>query len=396
MKLIICLIFLTITNIFSQDVIKIKGKTIDINNINIPFCPLQINSISTISNENGEFELHIPSSYLNDTIKISYIGFHNKKIVAKTLSVNPFNEIKLIEHIYNLNEVIVEPTLSIEQIRNNIILNFNKNFRTVQYNLTGFFRNYVKENNKYDKLIEGEVNIHSKGFNLDLKKLLASEIYLSECRTSFSSGIHKEINIVNNLNILINRSENLYKILFNTKYNFTIDKYEYIDNDKIIYLNFNRSDTDDDLMYFGQILINSKNWGIEKIIYHTKLKNENTKYKQSTVDSIKLKHIDNNLYVNYIHINNHYELSYLKMDYNNELLFSNKKIIVSTTTEYITNDFTSKKKKKGKKLKYDGTLINQTNDMPYHEKFWVNYNYLIDNAELENVKKDINDKKFNN
>ena len=396
-SIFISFIIINFTSYYGQTTFLIKGKIVDSHHNSIQFCPIQIKSLSTISNENGEFELYIPESQINDTIKISYIGYHSKNISANQLFKNILNTISLIEHAYNLNEVIIVPTLAPELVVNNIILNFNKNFRTTPYNLTGFFRNYVKENAKYDKLIDGEINIHSKGFDLDTKKITVSDVFLNECRTSYSSGIHQEINPKNNLNILISRSVNLHKILLNKNYVFKVDKYEYRGDDKVIYLSFVRRDEEIGLLYSGYFVINEKNWGIEQIIYNkTDLNNSNNKFKQSLVDSIKLKHINDYMTVNFLYINNRYELSYLKMDYSNELISPNNKIIVSTTTEYLTNDFNSKSKRKGKKLNENGTLIKQTYNMPYHLKFWSKYNYLLENSELEQVKKDINEAKFNN
>lgn len=398
MKIIIIgILFYNSAIFFSQNIIQLKGKILDSNKDYISFCPLQIGLISTVSNQIGEFELNIPENKLNDTIYVSYIGFYSQKIAAKKLYKNSVNEIILFEHQYNLNEVIVRPTFTPEQIINNITLNFSRNYRAKPYNLSGFFRNYVKENKKYDKLIEGEINIHSSGFNLKAKELTESEIYLNECRTSYSSGIHQEINTVNNLIALFTRSENIYKILFNEKYLFNVDKYEYRGDDKVIYLSFTRPDVEIGLYYSGYFIINEKTWGIEQIIYNkTDLNNSKNIYKQSQIDSIKLKHINDLTTVNFLYINNHYELSYMKMDYTNELISPNTKILVSTITEYITNDYSSNSRKKGKKMKKNGTLIKQTYNMPYHEKYWRNYNYLIDNKELEKVKKDINEAKFNN
>lgn len=395
--LIIYFIIVNTTFLLCQNMFLIKGKIVDSRNNNIQFCPLQIKLISTISNEDGEFELYIPESQINDTIKISYVGYHSKKIIANQLVKNTFNKISLIEHAYNLSEVIIVPTLSPTQIINNIILNFNKNFRTSSYTLVGFFRNYVKENTKYDKLIEGEINIHSNGFNLEQKKMSSSAIFLNECRTSYSSGIHQEINATNNLNNLITLSENLHKILFNQKYTFKVDKYEYRGDDRVIYLSFTRPDDENAVIYSGHFVINERNWGIEQIIYNiTDQNNPNNKIKQSLVDTMKLKHMNEYMVVNFLFIDNHYELSYLKKNYTNELISPNTKIIVSTTTEYLTNDFNSRSRKKGKKLIENGTLIKQTYNMSYHPKFWSKYNYLLENSELEQVKKDINEAKFNN
>lgn len=68
----------------SQEVI-LKGKITDSNNIGLPFVNIGIpkKNTGTVSNENGEYKLKIPSNILeNDTVVFSYIGYKtiNKSI----------------------------------------------------------------------------------------------------------------------------------------------------------------------------------------------------------------------------------------------------------------------------------------------------------------------------
>ena len=63
----------------------------------------------TVSNENGEFTLEIPNEFINDTIKISSIGYESRIFIAnefvKTLKEN--KNITLSEKVIELNEVVV-------------------------------------------------------------------------------------------------------------------------------------------------------------------------------------------------------------------------------------------------------------------------------------------------
>lgn len=393
--LIFYFIILVTTPLFSQKMFLIKGKILDSRDSVIQFCQLQVKQLSTISNEEGEFELFIPEGQIIDTVAFSHFGFYTKKIAADNLIKNAYNTVILVEHAYDLNEVIVVPEFGPMQVIDNVALNFSRNFRTSPYALTGFFRNYVKENSKYDKLIEGEISIYSKGFNLELKKKTSSEIFLNECRTSYSSGIHQKINNKNNLFDLITLSENIHKIIFNRKYSFKVEKYDYHGTDRVIYLAFTRPDSENDAIYSGHLVINERNWGIEQIVYRIfDQNNYNTKTKQSLIDTLKFRHMNEDLVVNYMMIDNHYELSYSRMNYINEFISQNTKVFVSTTTEYLTNNYNSNTRHNGKKLDENGTLINQTSKMPFHPKFWSEYNFLLENSELELVKKDIDDGKF--
>lgn len=63
----------------------------------------------TVSNDEGEFEFEIPSNLLNDSIKLSTIGYLTKSMLAKDfvalLKGNPI--IKLLPKITELDEVVV-------------------------------------------------------------------------------------------------------------------------------------------------------------------------------------------------------------------------------------------------------------------------------------------------
>jgi hypothetical protein len=61
----------------------------------------------TVSNALGKFELEIPSDFVNDTIKLSSIGYQPKSMFAKdflaNLKTNPI--IELLPDISRYNEI---------------------------------------------------------------------------------------------------------------------------------------------------------------------------------------------------------------------------------------------------------------------------------------------------
>ena len=75
----------------------------------------------TVSNENGEFTLEIPNEFINDTIKISSIGYESRIFIAnefiKTLKEN--KNITLSEKVIELNEVVVSNKKLKEKILGN-------------------------------------------------------------------------------------------------------------------------------------------------------------------------------------------------------------------------------------------------------------------------------------
>ena len=91
----------------SQEVI-LKGKITDSNNIGLPFVNIGIpkKNTGTVSNENGEYKLKIPSNILeNDTVVFSYIGYKtiNKSIAdlknQKAISIQMETEENQLEEV---------------------------------------------------------------------------------------------------------------------------------------------------------------------------------------------------------------------------------------------------------------------------------------------------------
>jgi len=76
----------------------------------LPFVNIGISEkeIGTVSNKNGNFELHLERGNIDDTLRISMIGYKTKTVLIKNLySQNDNIQIKLEEEISELEEVIV-------------------------------------------------------------------------------------------------------------------------------------------------------------------------------------------------------------------------------------------------------------------------------------------------
>lgn len=75
----------------------------------------------TVSNENGEFTLEIPTEFISDTIKVSSIGYESKTfIVVDFISkLKESRSIKLSEKVIELNKVVVSTKKLKEKILGN-------------------------------------------------------------------------------------------------------------------------------------------------------------------------------------------------------------------------------------------------------------------------------------
>lgn len=130
------LFFFQTLNIFSQEVI-IEGIIIDSKTkekISFANIGIQLKDIGTISNEKGDFKIHIPTENNNDTLSFSHLGFIKKQIPIKDLLKNK-NTIELSREIKTLNEIKINVSIKKKPIK----------IGTQSY--SSMVASYVRENN---------------------------------------------------------------------------------------------------------------------------------------------------------------------------------------------------------------------------------------------------------
>lgn len=111
-KLFLLLLVLVSTkNIYAQVDIEsytIKGNVFADNDL-IMFTSIGIvnKNIGTLTDDSGNFSLEIPSQFINDTLTVSHVGYHTKKIEIKHLINVEFLRIKLEPNVFELDEVLI-------------------------------------------------------------------------------------------------------------------------------------------------------------------------------------------------------------------------------------------------------------------------------------------------
>ncbi len=102
-------------------------------------------SIGTVSNDVGQFKLVYPESLINDTLRISYIGY-------KTLLIVPNNHtqsnLRLTPVTLELSEVVVRP-LAPEDYIKKAVRNFPNAFPRDPFGSQSYYQEMIKENNQY-------------------------------------------------------------------------------------------------------------------------------------------------------------------------------------------------------------------------------------------------------
>lgn len=141
------------------------GHVIDAENKQpIPFANVSLTGQgkSTITNDNGDFELILPSAAINDSVRISFLGYSVKLLPANALTGSKIT-IALTPTGLKLKEVSVtaiDPVKLIKKAIGKIPLNYKNS----PYQLRGFYRTATTRDQEYMQLSEAVFDIFSKGY----------------------------------------------------------------------------------------------------------------------------------------------------------------------------------------------------------------------------------------
>lgn len=158
------LIFINVS-CFCQHLISISGRVLDKETKQaLAYASVGIKGryVGTVANEHGEFDIHIPAEFAEDTLYISIIGYKN--FLSKVVQINPGKvlDVYLELHPTVLEEVVVTHSLSTYDKLRLAFENVSKNYPVQPFAMKGFYREVKMFNGKYVSLIEAAVDLYDK------------------------------------------------------------------------------------------------------------------------------------------------------------------------------------------------------------------------------------------
>lgn len=154
-----------------QTHILLQGEVIDSGDkTGIPFAQVKINqtSIGVITNFAGEFRLHIPQAFSQDTLQFSSIGYVTSQIPIQQLIQKDFLSISLGKRIYTLDEVAIRDkkrkNLDADEIVRKALTHIKQNYPREEQILSGYYRDYLWKDSSYLNLLEAAVKVYDPGF----------------------------------------------------------------------------------------------------------------------------------------------------------------------------------------------------------------------------------------
>jgi len=167
---LILLLLIPISISAQEEPISITGTIVDENDSLIEYATIGLkqNNLATVSDNLGFFKLIINSNMIDDTLVVKHLGYLTKEIALTSEVVQKIGKLVLKATEYGLTEVRIKG-LKGSSIIKKVIENMPNNYSESPYSFAAFFRQVHKENGKYVRLLEADVDIYDKGFYKDLR-----------------------------------------------------------------------------------------------------------------------------------------------------------------------------------------------------------------------------------
>lgn len=361
----------------------------------LPFASifLQNHYLGTTSNENGKFQLSIPSHKQNDSLVISYIGYVSKKVVIKNIK----NELTIFlkEKQTNLNEVSIT-SYTVNTIIKKAIDKIPENYFQQPYKSKGFYRVTSQKNQDYIHLSEAVFTIYQskndkpeKQFSLEKMRAIKDEKASKGIDLGLKpKGIYQfdVVNYVDGIHLLSKKGLKMH--------NFNLQGSEYINDREAYKISFNQKDIKKS-GYKGYFLIDKETLAF--VYFNFELSPKGLAYHKFGDGSmrmlmkllgLKIDMSRNNYQITYKKFGNKYYLNNVGNDAT--LTFQSKRehynfttdtrvdyLITSIETENITPFSNEETLRQGK-------LIEEQNSI-YDADFWKNYNILLPTSDFNEI-----------
>ena len=148
-----------------KNMIRLTGTVINSRNRNpIPFANVFVpfESIGTITNSDGKFELVFLREHLPDSIMFSCIGYTSGVTYPLEYLIHPI-QMELTPYRFQIDELIVRPEDPVELLLS-ALENKSENYPKKPAMLTAFFREVSRQNEKYIGLSEALIDIYKTSY----------------------------------------------------------------------------------------------------------------------------------------------------------------------------------------------------------------------------------------
>lgn len=375
MKYLTLLLLFSVCLAYGQS-ITITGKVVDKQTgepLSYATVGLKDQAIGTISNQDGEFDFHIPESYSNETFSVNMLGYRSFEAPVSSL-IGQEQTIALERSTMLLEEVTVTDSLNGGDILRTALARINNNYPNHPFILDGFYRDVKKVGGRYISLLEAAVKIYDENYAEPRNKdKLHESVRLVEVRQSlgyeskFTSYFDQD-NLLEDLLVNNNiryRQFDMTDEFFN---NIVRQKDSYYNGHDVFVLSYAG---EDDLKFY----IDKADFSILRMEYSTHEigalvgRKKHLDSKLEGMDKvIEFKRYQGEMYLNYMTLTT--KLNWYD-ERTNELKFSTElyqQLLINNINPAPQERITSTEKMRNYGLQFQNE--------PYNKNFWDNYNFI--------------------
>jgi len=377
-----------------DEIISIEGTLLDAaTNQPVAWASIAIVGVAmgTITNEDGNFELKIPSTYRNDSVSISCVGYERLLIAISDYAGKSGLVFKIKPKNFQIQEINVTAESLIEQtILKTAIDKLLNNYIQQAFHYDVYYRNQININQKQTKLREAALRIYdSKGYRRSsthqaykdrgYKFLQVRKNFTANTLTDKSTDIDDLLEMD-----IVRLGSNILDPTYLPFYELKMEQITEYDGDSVWVINYKNtkpslSSTGDyyAFEYEGTIFINKKDYSVVKNNTRVKTKNYSDLGRSYYVNENKQIwlpiEVNYSFTVIYKKHSGLYFLSYLIYNRHRELKHkdSGEQQIEDFRAEMMINKVETKKPEKITQRAY-------YEDIPFDKHFWENYNYMLD------------------
>ena len=341
--------------------------------------------VGAISNNSGEFIIHIPEKFSEDSIKISYIGYKSFSAAVDELAGNEQNIIKLEPDIIPIQEIFIR-NQDPDVILTSAIKKIPENFSSSRVRMSAFYRESVTKDKEYaiysEAILDISKSAYTKLFHSDQISIYkARKLYdasnLDSVLLKLKSGIHSSLQldiIKNRLDFLSEYSQSLYDYELSNMINF---------QDELVYvLKFEPAKTNEEPVYRGKIYVNSVDlaiMGAEFSLLPSFMRKAGNMFVIKKSAGIKVKPVHAAYKVSYRKNGQFYYFSHARAELELKIrkkghLFSKKFETFIELAQTSINTLNHVKIDKKKRIR-SGDILSEKN-FSYVPAFWGNQNYI--------------------
>jgi hypothetical protein len=369
-----CLAF--ISQIAYAQQITITGKVIDRETKEpLPYASIGIvgKPIGLISNEQGEFDFHIPAEMRNDILVISMLGYKTHQAPVWSFISTSTVTIELQAGTVMLKEVVITDSLKAGEILKLALERIESNYPMQPFQLDGFYRDLKKLGGTYISLLEAAVKIYDENYQAPRNKFkLRERVALQEVRRSLGYS--------SRFTAFFDKDNLLEDLLLNNNV-----RYRQFPEDDIF---FKSLKFEDDTQYNGRevfvvahtndyllrVFIDKETYGIIHLEYVNDHQTELEKKRDLESRFVKVKRtidfklFEGKLFLNYITVTsqvNWYDSKTGKLKFEAEL---ERRLLINNIHSKSPERISLARKMRSYGLQYQ--------DLPYNKEFWDHYNVI--------------------